>query len=895
MTTRATATSRTRLALEDLEGRLAPAVFTVTNTNNDGTGSLRQAITDANNTANTGGPDRIEFNIAGTGVQTVRPDQKLPNIVESVTIDGYTQPGASPNSLAVGNNAVLRVEINGANAGNANGLTIDASNVTIRGLVINGFEKGNSSGQGRGISAIGSANSNLVIVGNYIGVDPTGTTAVPNEDNGIFVLSVSNVRIGGTDPADRNVASGNGARGIFVNAPNAVIQGNYAGTNAAGTAAVPNNFEGVIVAANTGYQIGGTAVGAGNVISGNLFAGLTLNNVDNSVVQGNKIGVGADGTTPIGNGDAGLFISNQAGPNTNNLIGGAGSGAPNTIAFNETNGITMLDPNGTGNRFQQNKIFENGALGIDLINVFATDGPSANDTGDADTGANGFQNKAVLISAPIVSGTVRVGGSLNSIANETYRIELFSTPVSEANGGEGQIFLSAVEVTTDASGNANFQVIVNVPEGTIISSTTTRLSTNDTSEFSNNVTALTLQGGSISGAVFKDLNGDGTRQPGEPGLGGVLVFLDRNNNGAPDGEVSALTAPDGTYSLTTPVDGAFQLRAVAPAGATVTTTFVPVLLTGGTAFTGTNLGVAIPNPPPPPAPPAPPPVERFAVGAGGPAGLVLVFDAPTRQIVQVFQPFPGYTGGLSVATGELTGDRIPDVIVGTANGPFAAVKVFDGATGAEVFARALPLPFGLNVAAGDLDGDGTDEIVLGTATALPLVLALRASDGGLVASFLAFPVFGGVTVAAGDIDGNGRDEIIAGAASGLPLVLAFDPSGNSLASFLAFPVFGGVNVAAGDLDGDGTDEMIVGTATGVPLVSTFPVGARTASNTVLAFPGFGGARVGSADLDGDGRDDLLAGMGPGSGPFGFGFRGTDLSLLTGVVGVGDPLGGAFVG
>src|ERR687884_202200 len=80
------------------------ASFVVTNTNDSGAGSLRQAILDANNTP---GADTITFNIPGSGVATISPDSELPNITEAVTINGYSQPGADPNTLAVGNNAVL--------------------------------------------------------------------------------------------------------------------------------------------------------------------------------------------------------------------------------------------------------------------------------------------------------------------------------------------------------------------------------------------------------------------------------------------------------------------------------------------------------------------------------------------------------------------------------------------------------------------------------------------------------------------------------------------------------------------------------------------------------------------------------------------------------------------
>src|SRR4029453_16701602 len=94
--------------------------------------------------------------------------------------DRSTQPGASPNSLAVGNNAVLLIELNGQNAGETNGLVVSSPDTTIRGLVVNGFRKGTSLTAGRGISVTDPAATNVAIVGNFVGVNPSGSAAVPN-------------------------------------------------------------------------------------------------------------------------------------------------------------------------------------------------------------------------------------------------------------------------------------------------------------------------------------------------------------------------------------------------------------------------------------------------------------------------------------------------------------------------------------------------------------------------------------------------------------------------------------------------------------------------------------------------------------------------------------------
>ena len=165
--------SRLRLKLESLEDRFLLSTFTVANTNDSGPDSLRQAILDANAAT---GTNLIAFNIPGAGVRTIAPATALPTITEPVTIDGYTQSGASPNTnstLTAGDNAVLLVELSGAEQ-TFDGLTIAAGGTTIRGLEIDGFS-----------SAAGAASVRLTgpggntISGNFIGTDSSGTTASP--------------------------------------------------------------------------------------------------------------------------------------------------------------------------------------------------------------------------------------------------------------------------------------------------------------------------------------------------------------------------------------------------------------------------------------------------------------------------------------------------------------------------------------------------------------------------------------------------------------------------------------------------------------------------------------------------------------------------------------------
>ena len=171
-----------------------------------GTCTLRAAIQQANATA---GADVIQFAITGAGVHTIQPASSLPSITDPITIDGYSQPGSSVNTLAVGDNAVLLIEIDGSLIGTiANGLTIFTNACTIKGLVINRFTNPGISIDATG----GGASGGHSIQGNFIGTTPDGMTAAGNSGFGVFVRSPSNL-IGGSSPADRNVIAATGGSG----------------------------------------------------------------------------------------------------------------------------------------------------------------------------------------------------------------------------------------------------------------------------------------------------------------------------------------------------------------------------------------------------------------------------------------------------------------------------------------------------------------------------------------------------------------------------------------------------------------------------------------------------------------------------------------------------------
>ena len=174
-------------------------VFAVTNTNDSGPGSLRQAILDSN--AATGGANTIDFAIPAAGVQVVSPLSPLPAIVNPVLIDGFSQPGYSGTPL---------IELNGSQAGLASGLTITGPNVTIRGLDINGFTSG------AGVLISGSSATGNVIESNDIGTDPTGSQGLPNDFGVELIAGASNNLVGGSTAAAGNLIAFNAGQGVVV-------------------------------------------------------------------------------------------------------------------------------------------------------------------------------------------------------------------------------------------------------------------------------------------------------------------------------------------------------------------------------------------------------------------------------------------------------------------------------------------------------------------------------------------------------------------------------------------------------------------------------------------------------------------------------------------------------
>src|SRR5262249_26870936 len=153
------------------------------------------------------GLDTIDFNITGPSLHLINLTSPLPAITEAVTVDGYTQSGASPNTLPVGDNAVLRVGLDGSLLSNGSGLTILGSNSTVRGLKFQHFE-GDNYFNAVSIRIQGAAATGNHVEGNFIGTDGVQDLTA-GSPTGVMINGASGNTVGGDTPAARNVIASN--------------------------------------------------------------------------------------------------------------------------------------------------------------------------------------------------------------------------------------------------------------------------------------------------------------------------------------------------------------------------------------------------------------------------------------------------------------------------------------------------------------------------------------------------------------------------------------------------------------------------------------------------------------------------------------------------------------
>ena len=321
--------------------------------------TLRAAIEEANALS---GTQVIAFDIPGDGPHAIQPTSALPTITDTIVIDGYTQPGATPNSLAIGSNAVLQIELDGSQAGiEVSGLVLEGDEITVRGLSITGFDE-------YGILVDETTNGSA-IEGCYLGPDASGAATNGNEYG--VKLQGTGTRLGtdgdGTnDAAERNVISGNQMDGITLRyASGVIVAGNYVGTSPSGTAALPNARYGIQGSA-IDSRIGTNADGVSdqlerNVISGNTNSGVSLQTATNSMFAGNFVGTDATGLSPLGNGLHGVYMVGT----DDFVVGTNGDGVGDALEGNviSANGHTGVALDGT---YTYRNVIAGNIVGLDV-------------------------------------------------------------------------------------------------------------------------------------------------------------------------------------------------------------------------------------------------------------------------------------------------------------------------------------------------------------------------------------------------------------------------------------------------------------------------------------------------------------------------------------------------
>ena len=439
-------------AFGDIPSVVPQANFTVTNTNDSGAGSLRQAIV---NSESVPGANTIDFAIPGPGPYTIALASALPAINDQVTIDATTQPGYAGTPLVFlnGANAVLApntpVVTDGSLLQGANGLTFTSTGNTVRGLAIGGF-----SGVGiylstppsslplvsSGITTAQVASGGDVIQGNYLGTDTTGRVAVGNALGGIFIETNGNL-IGGDAVGEGNLISGNGSAGVTLAGLGAYsneVVGNRIGTDVTGTAALGNVNIGVLIRDGASFNIiGGSQPGFGNLISGNSFGGTSASPTDDpattgaggvvilgptsicNYILGNRIGTDISGAAALGNDFDGIAIAGAR----DNRIGGSAPGEGNLIAGNSAVGVRISGAGASGNLVAGNTIGAGPGLGNAYDGVYLNGAPG-NTIGGPDAGASntiannggsGVQIQGATATGDLVQGNVIASNQLDGV------------------------------------------------------------------------------------------------------------------------------------------------------------------------------------------------------------------------------------------------------------------------------------------------------------------------------------------------------------------------------------------------------------------------------------------------------------------------------------------------
>ena len=473
-------------------------IYPVSNTNDGGIGSFRDALNFANLNP---GRDTIFFGLPGSGPFVIQPLSPYPPLTDQagVFIDGFSQPGAFAGA-APPYTAKLLIGLDGSIAGFCNGLEIISSGNTVQGLVICKFSM-----DGIRIVAHMPPTAGNVIFCNFIGTDFSGAMAKPNGSPGVTPYAGVYIRpsaqctgIANDNIIDANLISANLGDGVAISScpPNTdvflnQITRNVIGADISGMQPLGNHHAGVYLGEGTHDNLV-----AHNLVCDNDYEGVSIigyyqqggpawSTRLNHVVN-NSIGLAADGSSPLGNARDGLGIG-VWGPQWKLGYADHNDAKGNTIAFNSMNGILVWEnpvnaANADFNQFSQNSIYANALHGIDLNG----EGVTLNDPGDSDAEANEEINFPVITSAILAEGSAAVSGTLDIGAVPVLcTVEVFLAESFPAYPGYGQGKTWLGSVNPDAAGNWSINLI-GLSAGDSICATATDAAFN-TSEFSANV------------------------------------------------------------------------------------------------------------------------------------------------------------------------------------------------------------------------------------------------------------------------------------------------------------------------------------------------------------------------------------------------------------------------
>lgn len=737
------------LGVESLEARDVPAAFTVSNLNDAGAGSLRQAILSANNTP---GVDDVVFAAGLSGTIALTTGEIT--ITDAVNVNGpgaagLTVSGSNQSRVFLVNMAVAQDDVV------ISGLTLTGGRAPDLGAS-DGFDSNNDGnnddpGDGNDGGALYNVDADLTIRGCVI----TGNTAVDGDGGGVASGTYGRLLLQGVTffnntagPASSGGGLYAGRNGINVTVEDCLFSGNTAGVHGGGAYVRDvqvTEIRRTTFANNTAGRAGGALYFGGDVSTRQLA-------IDRSTFT-NNTAASDGGALYLRTGQVTITNSTFSG-NTSQSDGGAIAMADNAATATGAS-LTIRNTTITGN-------------------TAGTDGTGAGGGVYVAVGAGANAAVAVTIENTIVANNLQN----NTTANDLARVA-------------GTL-------------NVRFSLVETAPTIGVINGTSTG------NVFGQDPLLGPLANNGGTTQTFALLPGSPALNAGDPAFAGAPT----DQRGPGFARVSGSAVDIGAFEAQ-PAPTPPDVGSTVTAGATVA-------------------------------------LRAAAAGEGG-LGAVLAFGAD-RATKLSFLAFPGYTGAVDVATADVNGDGVSDVIVGTVTGA-DHVKVFSGADGAllQSFLAYGGFTGGVSVGAADVNADGRADVVVGTRTRADHLKVFSGTDNALLRSFLAYGGFtGGITVA-----GIGAD-VVTGTASGATHVKLFT-GGNPGAlarSFFAFEgATTGVSVGAADLNGDGLTDILTGTATANSHVKVFSGAGNALLFSQIVFPG----HTGGVSVAGDGAAGFLVG------------------------------------